>query len=846
MASDLMSLILSESSIKLGATPSNKESAIREVGELLIATGKVAPEFVESMARRESVSNTYLGHGVAIPHGMVEDKSLIYEDAIAVLQVPEGVIWSGDDRATLIVAIAAKSDNHITILRRLTRLIQDETLLEALRTTDDRHFIMNALLADTSAQHSDNAGENPLEAGVATDLAESFEWVVDYPSGLHARPSTVWADAAKNAGIKIQVRHHNELADASNMVSLLQLGLREGDTIVISAEGDEARAVLSKFKNIITGLSKEEIHDAQKAAQALLSAKHGGWKPTSDITPIVGVAASPGFAMGQIYHLETTALKVPDLPEPLPLGTEKLERALEKTTLQMRALIDDMTRRLGAKDAEIFKAQSAFLEDEALMTLACQYLVEGHGVAWAWHAAFEERATLLAGNSNPLIAARAIDLRDIGQRVLANIDPALKQNTLKDLPDGEYIIVADDLTPSDTAGLDPTRVKGLATFLGGPTSHTAILARTLGIPAVVAMGKEQIDFAKTDMLIVDGDAGRVYRNPNAENQLSAQAWMTELSDQRQKAEASRQLPATSTDGATMMIGANINRPDQVAMALSEGAEGVGLMRTEFLFLERGDAPTEEAQYETYKAMGKALEGRPLIIRTLDIGGDKQVAHLKLPHEENPFLGVRGARLLLRRLDLLLPQLRALYRAAMEVENLQIMFPMITSVSEVFALKKYCEDVRVSLKAPSVPIGIMIEVPAAALLADKLAAHVDFFSIGTNDLTQYTLAIDRQNPDLAAEANGLHPAVLNMIHQTVQGAKKFDRFVGVCGGLAGDPFGAEILMGLGIDELSMTPRDIPAVKARLRRRSMTEMQALAQQALGMESADDVESLKGETL
>jgi phosphocarrier protein FPr len=279
----------------------------------------------------------------------------------------------------------------------------------------------------------------------------------------------------------------------------------------------------------------------------------------------------------------------------------------------------------------------------------------------------------------------------------------------------------------------------------------------------------------------------------------------------------------------------------VPLALAEGGEGVGLMRTEFLFLEAGETPSEDDQYKTYRGMIEALDGRPLIIRALDIGGDKQVAHLNLPHEENPFLGVRGARLLLRRPDLLEPQLRAIYRAAAKGGNVLIMFPMVTSLPEILALRDICERIRSEVDAPVLPIGIMIEVPAAAIMADSLAEHVDFFSIGTNDLTQYTLAIDRQNPDLAAEADSLHPAVLRLIAQTVAGAARHQRWVGVCGGIAGDVFGAALLAGLGVHELSMTPRDIPAVKARLRETSLTDLQALAQKALALGTAADVRAL-----
>ena len=290
----------------------------------------------------------------------------------------------------------------------------------------------------------------------------------------------------------------------------------------------------------------------------------------------------------------------------------------------------------------------------------------------------------------------------------------------------------------------------------------------------------------------------------------------------------------------MEIGANANRADQARRALESGAEGVGLMRTEFLFLERDRVPGEDEQYDVYRSMVDVLAGRPLIVRTLDIGGDKQVPHLALPQEDNPFLGVRGARLQLRREELLVPQLRALYRAAKH-GPLSIMFPMISSIEEVQQLRERLEAIRQELDAPAVPLGIMIEVPSAAVMADQFAKYVDFFSIGTNDLTQYTLAIDRQHPELASLADALHPAVLRLIAQTVAGARPYKRHVGVCGGLAGDPLGAALLVGLGVDELSMSASDLGTIKALLRRQSLSDLQALARKALEAQTAQEVRAL-----
>lgn len=833
--------------IRLAAAPATKEAAIREAAQLLVAAGCIDPAYEASMLRREAVSNTYLGHGVVIPHGMVDDRHLVRQSGLAVLQVPGGIVWHDGQVAHLVVAIAAQSDTHITVLRRLTRLIQDEARLSALRDTTAKEEIAAALSEDAAS---------PGAAGPATDLSQRFEWTVDYPTGLHARPASHWVEVARTCPARIQVRHGAEVADAKNLIALLQLGLRCGDAVTISAEGDDEAGALAKICKAVTGLSAAEKAAAKAAADAAAKASGpvAGWNPAEAPRALAGLGASPGLVIGPIHVLSLAEPVVPDEPEPLTSGGDRLHAALEATDGQLRALADDTARRLGAADAGIFKAQGELIADTDLITLACQLMVEGHGVAFAWNQAVERMVAKLSALGNPVLAARAADLRDVGRRVLAQIDPALKSG--HDLPDVPCILVAPDLAPSDTAGLDPARVIGLATAQGGPTSHTAILARTLGIPAMVAGGPGLLALENRTQAILDGGTGRLYLDPSAADLASARAW-----SERQRAKAedearARALPARTTDGHVVAIGANVNNPEQVPLALDQGAEGVGLMRTEFLFLERGDTPSEDDQYATYRGMLTALAGRPLIVRTLDIGGDKQVAHLHLPKEENPFLGVRGARLLLRRPDLMEPQLRALYRAARDGvpagaplgqhAPLSIMFPMITSVPEVLALRTHCDRIRVELGAPEVPIGIMIEVPAAAIQADALARHCDFFSIGTNDLTQYALAIDRQNTDLAPEADSLHPAVLRLIHMTCEGAARHRRWVGVCGGIAGDPFGACLLAGLGVHELSMTPRDVSAVKARLRASEIGDLRALAARACAQEDAAGVRALAHEIM
>lgn len=825
--------LLSRELVQLGASPKNKSEAIEQAAALLIAGGYVEPGYARSMAEREKAADTYLGQGVAIPHGQASDRNMVKKNGIAIVQVPAGVTWSDGQIAHLVVGIAAQSDSHIAVLRRLTRLLQDTEQLKKLFSTANANDIVFTL-QDEQAPAED--------AAPAEDFDTKITWTVAYPNGLHARPSTSWVNTAKRFKSAIKIRHNNETADAKALVGLLQLGLKKDDTITISASGPDADEALAAIKATADSLVEKEADDAKRAAEAAAKPVVG-WQPPGHPTAKTGVSAAPGLAIGQLRILGGAEIDVQDTPTSLVDGGAKIDEALTATRAQLKALADDTARRVGASESGIFKAQNELLNDTDLITRACQLMVEGHGAAWSWHTAVEQTADTLAANGNPVLAGRAADLRDVGRRVLRLLDPTQQQTSLSDLEDGANIIVAEDLSPSDTASLSEDKIAGLVTAQGGPTSHTAILARTRGFPAVVAAGSSVLKLEDGATAIIDGTSGRLYLNPSEEDLKAAQSWIDKEIAIKEKESAARALPAKTTDGHSIDVTANINQAHQAPFALEQGAEGCGLMRTEFLFLESDHTPDEDEQFEAYCAMLIAMEGKPVIVRTLDIGGDKQVAHLDLPHEMNPFLGVRGTRLLLRRPELMVPQLRALYRAAKERPGqLNIMFPMITSLTEVQRIRAISEQIREELEAPTVPIGIMIEVPAAAIKAAALAPHVDFFSIGTNDLTQYTLAIDRQNPDLAPEADAMHPAVLALIHRTVEGAKAAGRWVGVCGGLAGDPFGAQILAGLGVTELSMTPREIPSVKARLRQANLSDLQKLAERALKAETAADVRALE----
>ncbi|HOB63369.1 MAG TPA: phosphoenolpyruvate--protein phosphotransferase [Candidatus Competibacteraceae bacterium] len=830
---------ITRSCIRLDANAATKDEAIYIAGQLLADAGYIESGYIDSLLRREQVANTFLGSGVAIPHGMIDDRHLIHHTGIAILQLPNGVEWNAGQKAYLVVAIAAQSDEHIGLLRRLTRLMQQPDAIDALVHAHNPLVLMTALgdaPVPTATPAPEIASAWPADAEAA--------WTVDYPNGLHARPATRWVEIAKRFPCELRVYKDAEFADAKTLTDLLALGITCGVTLRLAARGPDALRALNTLLDTVRGLSAVEQADAERARQNALAVRKTkpDWTPSGAPRTLYGLGASPGLAVGKLVRHVSPHIDVTDQPGDVVAEGEALEQALLAVRAEREELEGRTRQRLSAAEAAIFAAQRELLADPVLTRDALATIMQGHGAAWSWQRALRARIDKLQQVSDPLLAARAVDLRDVGERVLAQLLGIERQQLALSEPS---ILAADDLTPSDTLHLDTRHVVGLATSVGGPTSHTAILARTLGLPAIVAAGPALLTVPEGGIAVLDGGSGCLYVDVSEADQRSVVEVIARQVAARESLRAIRHLPATTTDGHTVEIAANVANPKQASVALDAGAEGIGLMRTEFLFLERDKAPDEEEQYQVYREMVEVTAGRRLIIRTLDIGGDKQVPYLDLPREENPFLGVRGARLLLQRQDLLYAQLRALYRAAQH-GPLWIMFPMVTHVSEIEALRGHCELAREQVKGPEVKLGIMVEVPAVAVMADRFAAMVDFFSIGTNDLTQYTLAVDRQHPELAAQADSLHPAVLALIDATVRGAQAAGRstgggWVGVCGGLAGDPLGARILTGLGVDELSMSAQDIAPVKAALRGESRASMQALAQRALRACTAAEVRAL-----
>ena len=561
---------------------------------------------------------------------------------------------------------------------------------------------------------------------------------------------------------------------------------------------------------------------------------------------IQGIAAARGFAWGPAFQfrpveldIERRAIGEPD--EEL----KRLEQALAAAGDQIQAVFEKAKAEMSEDQASIFEAQLLMLQDPELGDTMRRWITEQRlSAEFAVQEATENYARTLEGMDSTYFKSRAADVRDIAQRVekiLLGYDPA-NMNEI----DQPSIVIARDLMPSDTVQLDKRLVLGFCTVEGSETSHTAILARGLGIPAVVGSGLDVLSIANGRQLILDGLSGKVFVDPTREMLEEYQAREMSLSASDEDAIAHCQEPAVTRDGCRVEVVANIGGVAGAKAAVEKGAEGVGLLRSEFLYMERETLPNEEEQYQAYSTILDAFGERPVTLRTSDIGGDKALPYLDLAKEVNPFLGVRGLRLALLHADKLFkPQLRAALRAGTG-HDLRIMFPMVATLGEIRQARQSLEECRAQLIAEDKPIaerlqvGIMIEIPSAALLADLLAPEVDFFSIGTNDLTQYTLAADRTNSQLAYLASAFSPAVLRLIQNVILQAHEHGKRVAVCGELAGEALGIPTLLGLGLDEFSMNPQSIPAAKQTVRGLNLSDCQQLAAQVLKLESADEVKA------
>lgn len=556
-----------------------------------------------------------------------------------------------------------------------------------------------------------------------------------------------------------------------------------------------------------------------------------------------GLAASPGIAVGVTWVMRKQELQIERYMVDDPtVQLTRLEQALEQAKQDLIALAKRAREHIGESEAAIFEAHQVFLEDADIIDDIHQLITTKRlNAEAAVYDIAQQYMRELEETQDEYFRARASDLRDVTERVIRCLQGYTSSDTR--LPGHPVVIVADDLTPSDTVQLDKTLILGLVTVKGGPTSHTAILARSLGIPAVVSVPIALNGVESRTPIVLDALDGMVVLDPDEAEQEAARAKRVAWLEQQSSHLALAHEPAVTLDGVQVEVSANVGSVDDVRDALRYGAEGVGLFRTEMLYLDRVSMPMEEEQYAVYQAAADLLNGLPMVVRTFDIGGDKPVPYIGNENELNPFLGWRGIRMMDKHEEMFEIQFRALLRASVNAD-LRIMLPMVANIDELEYAREVITRVRHDLVSAGIPvaervqIGIMIEVPSAALMADRFAPHVDFFSIGTNDLAQYTLAADRVNARVSHLADAFHPAVLRLIAETIEAGHAHGKWVGLCGEFAGRPQAVPILLGLGLDEFSMAAISIPTVKATIRTLRQADCKHFAQEVLRMTSPSEV--------
>jgi phosphoenolpyruvate-protein phosphotransferase/dihydroxyacetone kinase phosphotransfer subunit len=688
----------------------------------------------------------------------------------------------------------------------------------------------------------------------------SAGFTVINPHGLHARPAARLVAAARAFDAEVELRNlttGSAWVPAGSLSRVATLGALAGHSVEVRATGPQAREAVDALV-ALAGRAFDEAAPSSPAPASVTSAPASGASvpaprasASGTSAPAFGASApgtsapaavalsagrpaSPGIGTGPVWHLSGDIPEIPDLPtRGAAAERQRLDDALSAVRSEVKQVRAGTARDVGAAEAEIFDAHLLLLDDGDLLADVRGRIDAGEAAPPAWVAETARIAASFEALDDPYLRARAADVRAVGDQVLRALLGVTATTAA-----GSGVLVAADLTPADAAALDPARVAGVLLAFGSPTSHGAILARTRGVPAVVGLGPSILQVPDGTSVVFDGGTGEVVVAPD-ETVLSAfQKRAAAQSADRSRAAARSSAPAVTRDGVTIAVGANLGSLADARAAAAAGADLAGLVRTEFLFLDRDAAPDVDEQEATYRAIAEALAGRRITLRTLDVGGDKPLRYLPGPAEDNPFLGVRGLRHSLVHPDLLTAQLRAMLRVARDFP-INIMFPMVSAVDEVIAARALLD--AAGPHPPDLRVGIMMEVPAAALKAAAFAPYVDFVSVGTNDLTQYTLAAERGNPALAALADGLDPGVLQLIATIGRAAAQGDFEVAVCGELAGDPLATPILTGLGVHELSMAPPAIPTIKEAVRALDLTAATTLAAEALAQPSAAAVRNL-----
>ncbi|MDX1474224.1 MAG: phosphoenolpyruvate--protein phosphotransferase [Reinekea sp.] len=953
-------LELKPTDVRLDATALDKTAAISQIIADMVADGMVAPGYEAGMQVRETQTSTYLGNGIAIPHGTPETKDQVLKTGVKVLRFANGIDWGDGQIVYTAIGIAAKSDEHLAILRQLTHVITNDDLSARLHATPDVAEVLSILKGEQFTPSLEmnaslvRTGVDIQQVSEAVSLAASILYAGDYCSTaqrnelLDAEPldfgDGIWINTIQTQNPKtalaivtsaktlaegesgfdillslttsgethkplydrlLQLRRDGKLAalktekTANGLLRLLKMDALEGESIELRLpieQGLHARpashlakliksmsaevwvenldgnggAVLGTSVARLIGLGFSHGHlmrftvakcdDPQQVLRQLSTAvSEGLGDPVVPVTnlhselnvaPVVpeqqqarvndkitGLCGAPGMALGTAKTQRRVAFDVVENSNDRAADAQRFKDALVTLNNQINSTLQNETNE---SKVQILSMHAELLDDPEFVDATLDMIATGKSAEWSWTFAVDRIASSLEQHSDELLAERASDYRDLGYQLMLILTGQQEQAS----ESSPHILIADEINPSDVVKFDPAIVQAIVTAKGGVTSHAAILARAAGIPLLVGCGDIVLTIADGTPLVVDCD-NRYLQLVGSERELDD--LREEQAKRRaayEKAYAERALPAVTTDGVSIEVVANISSSKQVVASLELGSEGVGLFRSEFLYMAHTQEPTHAQQVAEYKAALNAMEtdSQPLIVRTLDVGGDKPLPYLAMPHEENPFLGVRGARLSLLYPDMLKRQLRALFEAA-DHGLLRVMFPMISDIAEWRAIKAIYNDVAQEFPGITLELGMMIEVPSAALMADVFAKELDFFSVGTNDLTQYTMAVDRGHPVLSKQADSLHPAILRLIKTTVDAAQRNNIWVGVCGELAADPLAAVILLGMGVKELSMSQTAIPVIKAKIRSVSSSDATLLAQNALAAESSDAIRALDG---
>ncbi len=643
--------------------------------------------------------------------------------------------------------------------------------------------------------------------------------VVGHGGGLHARPAALVRESARPFAAKVTVRRGERSADARSVIKLMELGASQGETVLVRAVGAEAAAAVEAVVAAIEKITSEESAPEAAAAPA---------RPAPAGNRIAGVSASPGIAVGRVVRLDHDEIDLPERGGAADDERSRLGAAVRAVQEEITQSIRTARTRGASKEAGIFEAHAALLDDPEVSAEVDAGIEAGESGGHSFRRVVRAQCAVLKATGNRLLGERAADLRDLERRVVRTLVGAAA-------PAPELfpasVVVAEDIGPSDLTRLPRERLVGLCTARGGATSHVAILARSLGVPALVAVGGRIEELEHGREVLLDADAGELDPAPSRAQVAAAREAIAARAAERATRTRAAAAPATTRDGHLIEVAANIATEADARDAVKHGADGVGLLRTELLFLERDTLPDVAEQRACYQAVIDALGGRTAIIRTLDVGNDKELRCLPLEPEPNPALGLRGIRTSLARPEVLDAQLRALV-AVRPASACRIMIPMVADVGELRRVRERLEQLAGGVRFE---LGVMIEVPSAAILADQLAGEADFLSLGTNDLTQYALAMDRTHPALAPLCDGMHPAVLRLVRDTVAGAARHGTWVGVCGALAGDLDAVPILVGLGVSELSVSPRAVPDVKARVRGLELAQCRREALAACDLSSA-----------